>query len=112
MRVSLGNSRVRDSRMPGSERAEPNGIGFPGIRRSKFCLIRDIARLVEGTMLIGEDAASEITHLKPPHCGCRYISTELRYAAILPISAASQSARNTQASRVKAALPKSNEGNQ
>jgi hypothetical protein len=47
-------------------RSEPNGIGFPGIRRSKICLIRDITRLVEGTMFIGEDAASEITHLKPP----------------------------------------------
>jgi hypothetical protein len=33
-------------------------------------------------MLIGENAASEITRLKPRHCGCRYISAELRYAAI------------------------------
>jgi hypothetical protein len=44
-------------------------------------------------------AASGITHLTLPHCRVRYISAELHYGAILPISALSQSVRNTQASR-------------
>ena len=61
----MGTAECGTAACPDLRGREPNGIGFPGIRRSKICLIRDIARLIEGTMLIGEDAASEITHLKP-----------------------------------------------
>jgi hypothetical protein len=50
-------------------------------------------------MLKRQRLRSGDTYLTPPHCSVRYILTELRYAAILPISALSHSARNAQASR-------------